>query len=227
MSTVSETCTCTLCDSSVSADFMDAAIERVESAIQALQQGKMILVQDDENRENEADLIAAAENMSDQDMAMMIRDCSGIVCLCLPEEFTRALGLRPMVECNESKNHTAVTVTIEALDGVTTGVRAKDRMTTIQAALNSTPENKLFVSPGHVFPLAAKAGGVLERRGHTEASIDFARLAGFRPAGVLCELTNPDGTMAVGAQVEDYAKKYDLVLVSVEDLAIYRQCMNC
>lgn len=225
MSTVTETFI--LSDLPVSAGGMDAAIERVEAAIEALQQGKMILVQDDENRENEADLIAVAENMSVQDMAMMIRDGSGIVCLCLPQELTQALGLRPMVECNESKNHTAFTVTIEARDNVTTGVSAKDRITTIQAALNSTPEDKRFVSPGHVFPLAAKAGGVLERRGHTEASIDFARLAGFRSAGVLCELTNPDGTMAVGAQVEAYAKKHHLVIVSVEDLAVYRQCMNC
>ena len=225
MSTVTETFT--FCDSCAAGGCLDAAIERVEAAIEALKQGRMILVQDDENRENEADLIAVAENMSAQDMAAMIRDGSGIVCLCLPQELTQALGLRPMVECNESKNCTAFTVTIEARDGVTTGVSAKDRITTIKAALDSTVENKLFVSPGHVFPLAAKAGGVLERRGHTEASIDFARLAGFRPAGVLCELTNPDGTMAVGDQVEAYAKAHDLVIVSVEDLAVYRQCMNC
>lgn len=226
MKTVTETHV--LCDCATAIkEPIDASIERVEQAIQALKQGRMILVQDDANRENEADLIAAAEQINAEDMATMIRDGSGIVCLCLPQDVTQNLGLRPMVESNESKNQTAFTVTIEARDHVTTGVSAKDRVTTIRSALDSTANNRLFVSPGHVFPLAAKMGGVLERRGHTEASVDFARLAGFRPAGVLCELTNPDGTMAVGAQVEKYAKEHDLVIVSVEDLAIYRQCMAC
>ena len=227
MSTVSETIILSDFSVSLPAASIDAAIERVDLAIEALKKGRMILVQDDENRENEADLIAVAENMSTQDMATMIRDGSGIVCLCLPQSKAQEIGLRPMVSSNESKNQTAFTITIEARDGVTTGVSAKDRVTTIQSALNSTAEERLFVSPGHVFPLAAKPGGVLERRGHTEASIDFARLAGFRPAGVLCELTNPDGTMAVGVQVEAYARQHDLVIVSVEDLAIYRQCLNC
>ena len=205
----------------------DQAISRVEKAIQAIAQGKLILVQDDEDRENEADLIGSAEKMSVASMATMIRDCSGIVCLCLPEDDTKALGLRPMVENNESKNHTAFTVTVESRDGVTTGVSAADRVTTIRSVLNSTAQDKKFVSPGHVFPLAARAGGVLERRGHTEASVDLARLAGLRPAGVLCELTNPDGTMACGVQVVDYARKNDMVIITVQDLVVYRRQKGC
>lgn len=205
----------------------DQAVARVEKAIQAIAQGKLILVQDDEDRENEADLIGAAEKISVSSMAILIRDCSGIVCLCLPEENTQELGLRPMVENNESKNHTAFTVTVEARDGVSTGVSAADRVTTIRSVLNSTRDDRRFVSPGHVFPLAARAGGVLERRGHTEASVDLARLAGLRPAGVLCELTNPDGTMSCGAQVVDYARKNDMVIISVQDLVIYRQQKGC
>lgn len=205
----------------------DQAVARVEKALQAIAQGKLILVQDDEDRENEADLIGAAEKISVAEMATMIRDCSGIVCLCLPAGETQELGLRPMVEHNESRNLTAFTITIEARDGVSTGVSAADRVTTIRAALASTAENKKFVSPGHVFPLAARPGGVLERRGHTEASVDLARLAGLRPAGVLCELTNPDGTMAHGAQVVDYARQHGLVIVTVQDLVIYRQKKGC
>lgn len=205
----------------------EMAVARVEQAIKALQQGQLILVQDDEDRENEADLIGAAENISVAGMATMIRDGSGIVCLCLPVADTKALGLRPMVDQNESRNGTAFTITIEARDGVSTGVSAADRVTTIHSALNSTAQSRLFVSPGHVFPLSARDGGVLERRGHTEASVDLARLAGLRPAGVLCELTNPDGTMACGDEVIDYAHKHHLVLMTVQDLVVYRQVMGC
>lgn len=207
-------------------DRIDAAVSRVEAALKALRNGQMVLVQDDEDRENEADLIAAADQMSVADMATMIRDGSGIVCLCLPQEMAQDLGLRPMVEDNESQNKTAFTITVEARDGVSTGVSAADRITTIQSVMHSTADKKRFVSPGHVFPLAARGGGVLERRGHTEASVDLARLAGFRPFGVLCELTNPDGTMAVGKQVTDYAKKHDYVIMTVEDLVVYRQYFN-
>lgn len=201
----------------------DLAVTRVEKAIQAIKHGKLILVQDDEDRENEADLIGAAEKISVAGMATMIRDGSGIVCLCLPRHDTQALGLRPMVENNESRNSTAFTITIEARDNVSTGVSAADRVTTIRSVLASTEQDRRFVSPGHVFPLSARDGGVLERRGHTEASVDLARLAGLRPAGVLCELTNPDGTMSCGAQVVDYARKHDLVIITVQDIVVYRQ----
>lgn len=205
----------------------DMAVARVERALAALQRGELVVVQDDIDREDEADLIGAAEKLSVTEMARMIRDGSGIVCLCLPKSDTQMLGLRPMVEHNESRNGTAFTITIEARDGVTTGVSAADRVTTVRAALASSSENKRFVSPGHVFPLAAQDGGVLTRRGHTESSVDLARLAGLRPAGVLCELTNPDGTMMHGAQVTDYARKHNLVVLCVQDIVVYRQRHGC
>jgi 3,4-dihydroxy 2-butanone 4-phosphate synthase len=205
----------------------DQAVMRAEKALHAFQQGKLIVVQDDEDRENEADLIGSAEKISVTSMATMIRDGSGIVCLCLPAADAKMLGLRQMVEHNESRNGTAFTVSIEARDGVSTGVSAVDRVTTIRAALASTAEDNRIVSPGHVFPLAARDGGVLERRGHTESAVDLARLAGLRPAGVLCELMNPDGTMTRGAQVVEYARKNDLAVITVQDLVTYRQRMGC
>ncbi|MGE5478549.1 MAG: 3,4-dihydroxy-2-butanone-4-phosphate synthase, partial [Bacteroidales bacterium] len=150
----------------------------IPAALAALRAGRAILVQDDHDRENEADLICAAECVDVAIMARMIRDGSGIVCLCLTPDKAAALGLKPMVEANGSRFGTAFTQSIEALEGVSTGVSAADRVTTILAALASTPGEIRVVSPGHVFPLVARAGGVLERPGHTEASVELARLAG-------------------------------------------------
>ncbi|MBU7443558.1 3,4-dihydroxy-2-butanone-4-phosphate synthase, partial [Paraburkholderia fungorum] len=174
---------------------------RIAAALRAIRAGRPVILQDDHDRENEADLVMAAENMSAEMMALFIRECSGIVCLCLPDAKVRALQLPQMVEHNGSKNSTAFTISIEAREGVTTGVSAVDRLTTIRAAVADDAVPADIVSPGHVFPLRAKPGGVLERRGHTEGTVDLAVLAGMKPAGVLCELMNEDGTMMRGAQV--------------------------
>ncbi|MGV8138501.1 MAG: 3,4-dihydroxy-2-butanone-4-phosphate synthase [Mangrovibacterium sp.] len=199
--------------------------QRVENAIKKLQNGKGILLVDDENRENEGDLIYAAANMSERDMALMIRECSGIVCLCLSPEKSEALGLRQMVEVNDSKNKTAFTISIEAKEGVSTGVSAKDRIRTIRTAIAEHAKPSDLAHPGHVFPLVAKPNGVFERRGHTEGSVDLVKLAGLRESAVLCELTNPDGTMARLPEVIDFAVKHDLTVLSVEDIIQYREAL--
>lgn len=197
--------------------------ERVEKAVAAIKQGKGILLVDDADRENEGDIIFAAEKMTVKDMALMIRECSGIVCLCLTPEMAENLELPLMVKDNTSKYGTAFTITIEARDGVTTGVSAADRITTIQAAIKDGAKPEDLSHPGHVFPLIAKAGGVLERGGHTEGSVDLARLAGCKPAGVLCELTNEDGTMAKMPEITAFAKKHGMTVVSIEDICEYRK----
>ncbi|WP_369989444.1 3,4-dihydroxy-2-butanone-4-phosphate synthase [Pseudomonas xanthosomatis] len=198
----------------------------VTAAIAAFKAGRPVLLLDDDDREDEADIVAAAENLSLETMAMMIRDCSGIVCLCLDEATVDALQLAPMVQNNQARHGTGFTVTIEAAEGVSTGVSARDRITTIEAALRSTAEQRHIVSPGHVFPLRARDGGVLARRGHTEGSVDLARLAGLRPAAVLCELMNPDGSMARGEEVAVYARQYNLPVLTIEELARYRQAQE-
>jgi 3,4-dihydroxy 2-butanone 4-phosphate synthase len=195
--------------------------ERVEDALKALRAGNGILVLDDEDRENEGDLIFPAETVTNEQMAMLIRECSGIVCLCLTEEKVRQLELPMMVQNNTSSYGTGFTVTIEAAQGVTTGVSAADRVHTIRTAVadNAVPSD--LNRPGHVFPLRARAGGVLERQGHTEATVDFMRLAGFKPCGVLCELTNPDGTMARTPEVIEFGNKHGFPVVTIEDLVSY------
>lgn len=195
--------------------------ERVLNAVQALKKGNGILVVDDEDRENEGDLIFASETLTSSQVASLIRDCSGIVCLCLTAERVNELKLPMMTQNNRCKNHTNFTVSIEAKRGVTTGVSAHDRLTTIKTASDSAYGADDIVTPGHVFPLRACHNGVLERRGHTEATVDFMKLAGLKPAGVLCELTNPDGTMSRLPEIIEYSKKYGFPVVSVEDLASF------
>lgn len=197
-------------------------VERVEAALDSLRQGNGVLVVDDENRENEGDLIFSAQNLTEAQMATLIRECSGIVCLCLPEERVHLLELPMMAPKNTNKQGTAFTVSIEAANGVTTGVSARDRTRTIQAAIadNAVPDD--LCRPGHVFPLQARSGGVLNRPGHTEATVDLMRLAGLKPFGVLCELTNPDGTMARLAEVSAFGRKHGLPVMSVEDLIAFR-----
>lgn len=197
--------------------------ERIDRAIAAMREGRPVIMMDDEDRENEADLIIAAEKVDDANMAMLIRECSGIVCLCLPRTELDRLGLPPMVGENQNRQGTAFTVTIEAARGVTTGVSAADRVTTILAAVADGAQPEDLVRPGHIFPLAAHPAGVLGRRGHTEGSVDLARLSGFKPAAVLCELMNPDGTMSRGADIERFAERYDLPVVTIEDIAAYRR----
>ncbi|KPM85175.1 3,4-dihydroxy-2-butanone 4-phosphate synthase [Pseudoalteromonas sp. XI10] len=198
-------------------------LERVERAIAALQQGEGVLVVDDENRENEGDFVYSAQHLTTEQMAMMIREGSGIVCLCMGDERVKQLDLPQMVEHNTSQNKTAYTVTIEAKTGVTTGVSAADRVTTIKAATadNAKPED--LSRPGHVFGLRAQTGGVLVRRGHTEASVDLMQLAGLTPFGVICELTNPDGSMARLPEVSKFASEHNMPVVSIEDLVAYIQ----
>lgn len=205
------------------ADFGADYRERVEKAIALLQQGKGILLVDDDDRENEGDIIYAAQNMGVADMALMIRECSGIVCLCVTPERAKQLELRPMVSANSSKNQTAFTITIEAKEGVTTGVSAADRLTTIRTAIADGAKPSDLAHPGHVFPLMAKPGGVFERRGHTEGSIDLAKLAGLGDTAVLCELTNEDGTMARLPEVATFADKHGMTVVSIEDICQYRK----
>ena len=171
-------------------------VERVNNAVEKLQKGFGILLVDDENRENEGDIIFSAEKMTEKDMALMIRECSEIVCLCLTEERCASLELRPMVIDNTSKNQTAFTVSIETKEGVTTGVSAKDRLQTIKIAIAANAKPEDLSHPEHVFPLLAQKEGVFTRRGPTEGSIDLMRLSGLRDAAVLCELTNVDVTMS-------------------------------
>ena len=172
------------------------AEERVINAINAFKQGNGVLVLDDENRENEGDLIFPAETITPEQMAKLIRYGSGIVCLCITDELCQQLDLPPMVSDNTSVNKTAFTVTIEAATGVSTGVSAADRVTTIKAAIKDGAKPQDLHRPGHIFPLRAAKGGVFTRQGHTEAAVDLVRLAGFKEAGVICEITNDDGTMA-------------------------------
>ncbi|WP_371364477.1 3,4-dihydroxy-2-butanone 4-phosphate synthase [Sporomusa rhizae] len=197
--------------------------ERVERALAALRQGQGVLVTDDEQRENEGDIFFAADSLTQEQMAILIREGSGIVCLCLPEEKVQALGLPMMVEHNTSQFQTAFTVSIEAACGVTTGVSAADRVATVKAAIADNASPAHLSRPGHVFPLRARAGGVLERPGHTEANVDLMRLAGLKPYGVLCELTNIDGTMARLPEIVDFARKNAMPVVTVEDIIKYRQ----
>lgn len=201
-------------------------IERVERAIAALQTGNGVLVLDDEDRENEGDVVWVAENITVAQMALTIRHGSGIVCLCMPQSYCDKLQLPMMVSKNTSKNQTAFTISIEAAEGVTTGVSANDRVTTVKAAVADDAKPSDLHHPGHVFPLVSQEGGVLTRRGHTEASVDLARLAGFKPAAVICELTNDDGTMSRAPQVVAFAKQHHLPVVTIEDLVQYRQ-QNC
>ena len=203
-------------------DTFGTARERAEAAIAAIKAGEGVLIVDDEDRENEGDLIYAAETITPQQMALLIRECSGIVCLCVTDEKADELELEPMVKNNTNKNGTAFTVTIEAARGVTTGVSAADRVTTIRAAVAPDAKPSDLNRPGHIFPLRARKGGVLERRGHTEVTCDLCRMAGLTPAGVLCELTNEDGTMARLPEVAAFARKHGMPLASVEDIAQYR-----
>lgn len=197
--------------------------ERVRRAIFALKKGSGILIVDDEDRENEGDLVFATAHLNNRQMALLIRECSGIVCLCLTPEKAAALRLPPMVTPNTSAYGTAFTISIEAAEGVTTGVSAADRVRTVQAAVAENAQPHHLRHPGHVFPLVAKTGGVLERPGHTEATVDMMILAELPPSGVLCELTNPDGSMAHLPEIVAFAEKYAFPVVLVKDIAEYRR----
>ena len=196
---------------------------RIAAALQAMREGRPVVLQDDHDREDEADLVLAAERLTPETMALFIRECSGIVCLCLSDEKVRALELPPMVAHNESRNRTAFTVSIEARDGVSTGVSAADRVTTIRAATAPDARPEDLVRHGHVFPLRATPGGVLARAGHTEGSVDLAIMAGLAPAAVLCELMNPDGTMMRGDDIERFAAQHGMPILTIAEMIAWRK----
>lgn len=195
--------------------------ERIRQAVSALQSGKGVLLVDDENRENEGDLIFPAEKISVTDMALMIRHCSGIVCLCIDEERANRLQLPLMVSHNTSRYHTAFTISIEARDGVTTGVSAADRVRTIQAAIAPDAAPESLNRPGHIFPLIARPGSVWERDGHTEGSVELMKMAGLAPYAVLCELTNDDGTMARLPEIKAFGQQYEFPVITIQDIKEY------
>jgi 3,4-dihydroxy 2-butanone 4-phosphate synthase len=206
---------------SLLAEFGDP-ITRVELALAALREGRGVLLLDDEDRENEGDVIYSVEHLTTAQMALMIRECSGIVCLCLTDAHANKLELPPMVVNNNSANQTAFTISIEAKLGVTTGVSAQDRVTTIKTAANRNAKASDLAHPGHVFPLRARAGGVMSRRGHTEGTVDLMQMAGLMPAGVLCELTNEDGSMAKTPEIVAFGRKHNMPVLTIEDMVMYR-----
>lgn len=202
------------------------SFERVEKALYALRTGKGVLVTDNEERENEGDLIFSTEFLNEKQMALLIRECSGIVCLCLTEDKVNSLKLPMMVKSNSSRFQTAFTITVEAANGVTTGVSAADRVMTVKTAVADHARPEDLCHPGHIFPLKSRTGGVLERPGHTEATVDLNRMAGLRPYGVLCELTNPDGTMSRMPEIVRFAKEHAFPVVTVEDIINYRLALS-
>jgi len=208
---------------------MQAQIKRVEAALKNLKDGKMIILVDDPDRENEGDLIISAEKITTESMNFLIRQGTGIVCISMATQQLKELQLPLMVPVHEnsSARHTPFTISIDAKDGITTGVSAADRMKTIQALIQEplNPEN--LVKPGHIFPLQAKEGGVLERQGHTEGAIDLVKLAGLKPAAVLCEIMNPNGTMCRGEQLKQFSAKHDIGMLSIDDIITYRLHKEC
>ncbi|MCC2962790.1 3,4-dihydroxy-2-butanone-4-phosphate synthase [Massilia sp. IC2-278] len=196
---------------------------RIAAALAATRAGIPVILLDDFDRENEADLIIAAEKLTVETMALMIRECSGIVCLCLSADRVRELELPPMAIENGSRYGTPFTVSIEARHGVTTGVSAADRVTTIRAAIAADAKPDDLVRPGHVFPLRATPGGVLSRAGHTEGSVDLSIMAGLQPSAVLCELMNPDGTMMRGEAIERFAEERGFSILTIAEMIEWRK----
>jgi 3,4-dihydroxy 2-butanone 4-phosphate synthase / GTP cyclohydrolase II len=195
----------------------------IEEAIDEIREGRMVVVVDDPDRENEGDLTIAAQFATPDAINFMATHARGLICLCLTEERADELGLRPMTERNEAPLGTAFTISVEAREGVTTGISAADRSRTIQVAIHPDSTPRDLVQPGHVFPLRAKPGGVLERIGQTEAAVDLARLAGLNPSGVVCEIMNDDGTMARIPDLVPYCDRHGLKMVTVADLVEYRR----
>ena len=194
----------------------------IEDAMEDIRQGKMIIIVDDEDRENEGDLMIASEKVTPESINFMAKYGRGLICLALTEERTRELGLSMMVEDNESAFETPFTVSIDAREGITTGISASDRSITIQTAINSQTGKSDLVKPGHIFPLRARAGGVLVRMGQTEASVDIARMSGLYPSGVICEIMDDDGTMARLPSLIEFTREHGLKMITTKDLAEYR-----
>ncbi|KAF2516625.1 3,4-dihydroxy-2-butanone-4-phosphate synthase [Flavobacterium foetidum] len=198
-------------------------LNTIEEAIEDIRQGKVIIVVDDEDRENEGDFLAAAEKVTPEMINFMATHGRGLICTPLTESRCKELDLKAMVTNNTDHMETAFTVSVDLRgNGVSTGISAADRSKTVESLIDPNTKPHDLARPGHIFPLIAKQGGVLRRTGHTEAAIDFARLAGFKPAGVICEILNEDGTMSRLPQLVEVAKRFDLKLVSIEDLVAYR-----
>lgn len=195
----------------------------IDSAIAAIARGEFVIVVDDEDRENEGDLIMAAQNVTPEAMGFMIRHTSGVICLPLEGERCDELQLPLMVSNNTEIQRTAFTVSVDARDGIATGISAADRSTTVAALIDPTSKPDSLARPGHIFPLRYREGGVLKRAGHTEAAVDLARLAGRYPSGVLAEITNDDGTMARLLELEKFAEDHSLLMISIADLIRYRR----
>jgi 3,4-dihydroxy 2-butanone 4-phosphate synthase/GTP cyclohydrolase II len=197
-------------------------MSRIEGALEDIRRGKMVILVDDEDRENEGDLTMAAEKVTPEAVNFMAKHGRGLICLSLTEERLNELRLPMMVSDNTSRFQTAFTISVDARKGVTTGISAADRATTILTAMDDQTQTEDLVSPGHIFPLRAKKGGVLVRTGQTEGSVDLARLAGLKPAGVICEIMNENGTMARMPDLELFAKQHGLRIVTIAELIKYR-----
>lgn len=198
-------------------------LSTIPEALEELKKGKMIIVVDDEDRENEGDLIMVAEKMTPEKMAFIVKHTSGVVCVPMTGQRLDELHLPPMVSQNTESHRTAFTVSVDYTEGTSTGISASDRAKTTLALINRKVEAKDFAKPGHIFPLRAMQGGVLQRAGHTEAAVDLARLAGFKPAGVICEIVKDNGDMARLHDLKKFAKIHDLKIISIEDLIEYRR----
>ena len=195
----------------------------VDQAVEAIRKGRMVVVVDDEDRENEGDLVMSAQFATPEAINFMIKEARGLLCVPLPREWAERLGLRPMVEPPRDSHETAFTVSVDAREGITTGISAYDRAHTIKLLSDPASRPEDFVSPGHVFPLVAREGGVLRRAGHTEAAVDLCRLAGLTPVGVICEIMNEDGTMARLPDLERFAEEHGLPILTIADLIAYRK----
>ncbi|HEV3408647.1 MAG TPA: 3,4-dihydroxy-2-butanone-4-phosphate synthase, partial [Gaiellaceae bacterium] len=195
----------------------------IEEALEEIREGRFVVVVDAADRENEGDLTIAAEHVTPEAINFMATHARGLICLCLTEERCAELGLRPMTHENQTPYETAFTVSIEAREGVTTGISAADRARTIRVAIDPTKTAGDLIQPGHVFPLKARPGGVLQRTGQTEAAVDLARLAGLTPAGVICEVMNEDGTMARVSDLVEYCARHGFKMITIADLIEYRR----
>lgn len=196
--------------------------DSVDTAIQTIASGGLVIVTDDEGRENEGDLVMAAEKATPELINMMIRHARGLLCVPMTEPQLKRLGINPMVQQNRESHRTAFTVSVDAAEGITTGISAFDRARTVQLLANPATHPDALVQPGHIFPLCARAGGVLERAGHTEAAVDLAALAGMCPAGVICEILNEDGTMARLPELWEFKRRHNLPMISISALIEYR-----
>ncbi|HEY0106205.1 MAG TPA: 3,4-dihydroxy-2-butanone-4-phosphate synthase [Rhizomicrobium sp.] len=204
------------------AELVELHLDSIEEALAAVGRGECVVVMDDRNRENEGDLVMAAQFATPEKLAFIIRHTTGIVCVGLEAARVDALALPPMVPSNSDRHQTAFTVSVDLRDGTTTGVSAADRAKTILGLADERVGADAFMRPGHLFPLRARPAGVLERAGHTEAAVDMTRLAGCYPAGVICEITNDDGTMARLPDLLVFARRHGLKIVTIADLIRYR-----